>query len=351
MHPGARMHPKFEAGPYQKDKAASLFCIADNTTRRAMLQHAERILQVPVQAPEPPECATAEEAPVALGAPSAPGGSEAPAACLLLWRLDLPPRTILYTPTRAPADLLTPTAHERKKLIVNTKPDRHNRGFMGIQVVQGTPGIEAVREAVRREAAARVRGQLAERIDGHVNTTMAEAAICLACVPPDIICYTPVAQETPWQFDSIDARYAEYQGGREPEDEASFRYRDWVAMYTGEEGTQQARLGAHCLPCTPLHRHQVQWKRADGSVQLLDGACTIPWDPVPLKGETLEEAVRFKYIHHLVALPAPAGAHPVTRGNTEMYVAGPTAAVVYATRAVASGAASLHMLSFNIKKE
>ena len=243
----------------------------------------------------------------------------------LLWRVDLPPRLLIYTGSSADVAPDSPARHEAPKLLVNGKANpRTISRLIQLEAHQHTPFTEqTVRDSVRLFGKNHLLDHMANTVlvKGHgpaIATTLAEtlASFTLATRPEPIV---RELGELPsrWDGDSIDECYAERQDG-----ENGFRFRDWTAMHVGESGTHQSRLAAHLITCDSLLHTQIPWLTEDGGICWVQVASTAPPENRTIQGHTLRQAVEARYMHDLRMLPVRNPGDSVLRANAELYAEG-----------------------------
>lgn len=270
-----------------------------------------------------------------------------PPVTALFWRLDIPPRAIVYLGGGDPG---AGKVHERPKVQLNAKV--HQRTIAGTVRTHPTASEADIRRALRAFAHEQLLEHPSNTVlvrrgrdpDGPTavpltHTTLTEALHCLALQPPLHLVSCPVGQSQPWEDTAaIDPRYAEKQLAAN-----GFRYRDWVAMHVSRDGTQQSRLAAHAITFATLHTTKIPWLTDEGGVRWVSVAATVPPHNRTIYGATLAKAVQARYIRDSTMLPATEPGQTVTRANAELYAHGPgSVAVVYAPQP----GNRLHMISF-----
>ncbi len=255
----------------------------------------------------------------------------------LLWRVDTPPRLLLFV---GEPDTLHPGAasrHMAKKLLINGKAAV--RSICSITTLPDAlaPSEETIRASIAAFAAASLLGHPANvvLVKGYgpvTSTTLAETLASLALAPVQSPTVRALGQPPPrWGGDSIDERYAEKQTGPN-----GFRFRDWVAMHSDQAGTHQSRLAAHVVQFDSLHYTKLPWVGEDGGVRWVRVASTAPPENRTLQGRTLRQAVEARYIHDLRMLPVRSQGDAVLRANAEIYASDGSVAIAYAPTAEGS---------------
>jgi hypothetical protein len=278
------------------------------------------------------------------------------ALTLLLWRLDIPGRAIIYIGDGTDMGPEHTARHHGQKLLLNCKAPPSNAG--GVLVV---PAGAVLNDALVRAAA---RGYAAGRLADHpgntvlvqldggrepddldparvaaplVHTTLAESFACLSLVEPPQVSVVQVTQSCPWKEDGIDPRYAERQSA-----DNGFRFRDWAAMHVSRTVTQQSRLAAHVVSMDTLFLTHMPWISPAGT-RWLRVASTIRPTSKTLQGPTMRAAVEGRFLYDVAMLPVREEGQTVSRSDTELYQDdNGTIAIVYAPK----GAPRLEMMAF-----
>lgn len=251
-------------------------------------------------------------------------------ARILLWRLDIPPRAILYVgsdPERV--DPRSESFYHLDKIMINTKVPHKAVG--GISRVSRSTTEECARQAMRNYARtglsthpantvlvtkSETESEVGERIKHTMpvtSTTLAESVASLSLARPTNFNTCLLGKSCSWQENGIDARYAEKQ-----EAENGFRYRDWTAVHVGRSGTQQSRLASHVVQYDQVYTTVMPWFVNHGLTQWVHVTSTLCPDCKTLHGETLRQAVESRFMHDTRMLPCPDGDH-ISRHNCEIY--------------------------------
>lgn len=278
---------------------------------------------------------------------------------LLLWRLDIPNRAIVYVGDAAEAGRVDGKGqqhHALPKLLLNCKVPPCNVG--GVLAADPADRVTeaTLRAALRDFAASDLRGHPANtaliRIDAAdaspdaprqttpvVHTTLAESVACFALSAPPKVATSRVHQSLAWEEDGIDPRYAERQNAAN-----GFRYRDWVAMHAGRAGTQQSRLAAHAIAFDQLHLTAMPWLCGD-TTRWVHVASTAPPVSRTLQGHTFRQAVENRFLRDPRLLPVRPGDSPAPLHSAELYAgADGQLAIVYSP----GGTDRLELIAFRL---
>lgn len=271
---------------------------------------------------------------------------------ILMWRLDTPPRAILYVGDGSDVDPFDRSLHERRKILVNSKVAHRHVG--GIVKAPHSSTEEEARSCLRAFAARDLSTHpgntiLLTRLDAEGKradrepvipatcTTLAESVACFGLTKPEATSVCNLHESCQWQEDGIDPRYAEKQLAQN-----GFRYRDWTAVHVGKS-TQQSRLACHAVSFECLHSTLLPWIQPDDDVKWVRVSSTLYPDSVTtLQGASLRHAVETRYIHDLRMLPTEGGGR-AERCNCEVYTdPGGSVAIAYALQ----GSPALHFIHF-----
>ena len=273
---------------------------------------------------------------------------------LLFWRVDIPPRAVIFVGSAADVDPASQSQHHLAKLLLNSKLTQRVVGGSGICPVGATE--HHLRGALRAFAASDLRAHPCNlalaRVEPHeasadlarqttpvVSTTLAESLACFALAPPLKVNVCDMGNSLPWKEEGIDPRYAEKQVAHN-----GFRFRDWVAMHVGRGGTQQSRLAAHVVEFDALHLTKMPWLQA-GVVHWVRVASTVCPQSRTLQGPTLRQAVENRFLHDPRMLPVRQQGGTVAKGDAEVYSEGEgRATVVYSP----TGSGRLEMIAFQL---
>jgi hypothetical protein len=250
---------------------------------------------------------------------------------LLAWRVDLPPRALLYQGERSEVDLqATPPYHLPKASL----PDKlQHRTVSGISVLEdeGDPHT-ALRACIAEE----VLGPHADFADHphhkvsirtgpgefetHHTTTLAEAVSLFTGPPPFRISEVPLNESEPWEGEHIDDRYAERQVA-----ENGVRLRDWATVFHEHPEVQRCRMAAHAVTCSEVFETHFPLSTAAGH-QWVAVASTLPAETRMLRHmgggselEALRRSVESRYMHDPKLLPVRCKDDTVDRAHMELY--------------------------------
>jgi len=288
---------------------------------------------------------------------------------ILMWRLDMPSRAIIYTGAGGDFKPLSESQHHVRKVLINSKvpqrpvggivqvPPRTDEGILracllhfAVSGLLGHPSNTVLVKAgdAPHEHEDEEGGGDASHIGARqamplTCTTLAESLACFGLCPPCKISTCPIGGSCAWKENGIDPRYAERQQA-----ENGARFRDWAAMHAGKGGTQQSRLASHFIEYDSIYTTRMPWVQDDSSVKWVRVASTSPPDSKTLHGKNLRQAVESRFLHDLRMLPTQqvtSDIRPkIERSNAEIYAAdnGAKVAVAYAP----SGQQRLEFIAF-----
>lgn len=266
---------------------------------------------------------------------------------LLAWRVDCPPRVILYRGHAMDLDLGAQAPHLLHKTIHQDKVA--NRTVSGISLLtEPATDRAAVHDALRACIAEEVvaphrafsdhphhralvkpvpmglnnRFSPCEPVP-HTTTTLAEAVSVFA-QPPANLSEVALHGSQPWTEDRVDGRYAERQVG----DNGS-RFRDWVAVFYDPhdpQPVQRCRLASHEVRAGEVHRTHLPLIGQDGSSSWVSVASSLPVETVMLRRqqartdlEALRRSVDARFMHDGKLLPVRHVGDRVERDGMEIY--------------------------------
>jgi len=254
-----------------------------------------------------------------------------PSPCsVLMWRLDVPQRAILYVGT-SPQDVdpYAQSHHALPKILVNAKVPTQPVGGIVQAPLHATE--DSVRHCLRSYAATGLALHpsntiLVAQLDAEGKrapnqpvapctcTTLAESVACFALTRPESVSLCSLGGSSAWQEDGIDPRYAEKQLA-----DNGFRYRDWTAVHAGK-CTQQSRLACHVASFDCIHTTYIPWLGAadDGVRWVRASFSALPDGVHTLQGKSLRSAVESRFFHDPRALPTEHG-EKVERSQCELY--------------------------------
>jgi hypothetical protein len=251
-----------------------------------------------------------------------------PPISLLFWRVDIPPRAVVFVGEASDMHPASQSQHHLPKLLLNSKLQQRVVGGSGLCPIGATE--QDLRGAIRAFAASDLRAHPCNmalaRVESHeatpalarqttpvVSTTLAESLACFALAPSSQSNTCDIGDSSPWKEDGIDPRYAEKQVAQN-----GFRFRDWVAMHVGRGGTQQSRLAAHVIEFDALHITKMPWVQ-NGELHWVRVASTVFPQSRVLQGPTLRQAVENRFLHDPRMLPVRVQGGAVAKGDTEVY--------------------------------
>lgn len=247
---------------------------------------------------------------------------------LLMWRLDVPPRAILYMGSGLDVDPYAQSGHHLDKVLVNCKVPHKNIG--GIVRVPRSSMEESLRAAIASFAKDKLSTHAGntvlldiseptpgsgakKRVIPATCTTLAESVACFALTRPESLTNCVAGSSSAWQEDGIDPRYAERQLA-----DNGFRYRDWTAMHVGKHGTQQSRIASHLIRYDTLHTTVIPWFLSANDTRWVQISSSLPVEPKTIHGKTLRQAVEARFVHDLRMLPTENNGK-TSRSNCEIY--------------------------------
>lgn len=248
---------------------------------------------------------------------------------ILMWRLDIPPKAIIYVGSDADIDPCSESFHQLPKVMVNSKVPHKAVG--GISRVAGGASEECARQALRDYARdglstnpantvlvtkAETESESGEKLKHTtpvISTTLAESVASLTLTRPANLTHCKIGQSCAWKEDGIDPRYAEKQVA-----DNGFRYRDWTAVHVGRNGTQQSRLAAHLVQYDQVYTTVMPWYVNQSLAHWVHVTSSLCPESKTLHGETLRQAVESRFMHDTRMLPTENGER-VSRSNCEIY--------------------------------
>ena len=293
-------------------------------------------------------------------------------AQLLAWRVDCPPRAILYEGDTHLVDLSATPPYRLPKSIWLDKV--HNRTVSGISVLT-KPGLShdeihgAIRACIAEEVVAphadfadhpfhvlTRRPQMGAGFDSqhapqHTlhTTTLAEAVSFFTGPPPQKLSEVPLHASVPWDADHVDDRYAERQVAGN-----GSRFRDWVTVYHDQDELQRCRLASHAVAASELYQTHFPLVGQQGQTWV-QVTSTLPAETVVLRRqagktdlESLRRSVDMRFMHDGKLLPVRQPGDRVEREHMEIYTdaSAKQVLVAYAPRSADGKRASLEFVSF-----
>jgi hypothetical protein len=278
----------------------------------------------------------------------------------LAWRVDLPPRALLYQGENGEVDLAVTPSYLLPKVSLQDK--LQNRTLSGISVLgdDACPHT-AVRACIAEEIISphadfadhphhkvSVRTAPGES-ETHHTTTLAEAVSLFTGPPPFRISEVPLNESEPWNEGHIDDRYAERQIA-----DNGLRLRDWATVFHEHPEVQRCRLAAHAITCGEVFETHFPLSTPAGH-QWVSVASTLPAETRVLRhmggGDSLEvlrRSVENRYMHDPKLLPVRCKDDTVDRAHMELY-SDPKAGHVllaYAPVSADKGSKAIEFMSF-----
>jgi hypothetical protein len=253
----------------------------------------------------------------------------------IAWRIDNPPRAILYHGTDDKVDLSAQPPHTLLKSIGQDKV--LNKTISGISILNN-PVLdpEAIHSALRACIAEEIVGPhkdfadhphhktpirtVGKAQDIMHTTTLAEAVSLFTGPMPEKLSDVGLHTSAPWSEGHIDTRYAERQTG----DNGS-RLRDWAAVYTDSEEIQRCRMAAHEIRCSKVYETHFPLASNAGH-RWVSVASTLPTETRVLRHlggkssvDALKRSVDSRFMHDPKLLPVRHKEDTVLRSGMEIY--------------------------------
>lgn len=303
---------------------------------------------------------------------------------ILSWRVDCPPRAILYQGGHTDLDLQANPPHTLIKAITQHKV--HNKTISGICILSDTADTHtSLRACVAQSVLGKhpeISQDFARHPFNHISitgrgqrqpsrgtmTTLAESVALFTGPLPVRHMEVDLHQSSPWDQDYIDDRYAETQRA-----ENGLRFRDWITMYRSLDDLQRSRLAAHHVFTDQLfHTHFPVISSPSTSNASNDSvgnsgvvltnswvsvASTLPAETRVLRqtsGKTHTDALRGsvvgRFMNDLKLLPVWNQGDVVDPSNAEVYTDEDSkqVAIVYAPRSLTGDMRRLEMISFRL---
>ena len=254
---------------------------------------------------------------------------------LLAWRLDCPPKAILYH-GKENLDVLKTKPHLLPKTAHADKVDK--RSVSGISLLsEHIVGASDVHLATRALVAREVIGvpdyeqhhkvTLYKGKDKQVvtSTTLAEALSFFTGPAPEKVTDVSLHESMPWSYDSpgstIDDRYAERQTAAN-----GLRYRDWLAMYNDTSSLHRCRLASHSIRLSNVFETHFPLLGVKEGLQYVTVASTLPSETRVLRHlggstrlEVLRRSVENRFMNDSKLLPLQNQSDCVSRDSMELY--------------------------------
>jgi hypothetical protein len=258
----------------------------------------------------------------------------------LAWRVDLPPRVLLYQGRDHEVDLRSTPPYRLPKLSLQDRLP--NRTVSGISVLaEPTDDAGALHTALRACVAEEILGPHADFADHphhkvalkvslkvggpgetevHHTTTLAEAVSLFTGPPPFSISDVALHESEPWGEDHIDDRYAERQKA-----DNGLRFRDWATVYHDGQEMQRCRMASHAVTCGEVYETHFPLATPAG-YKWVSVASTLPAETRVLRHlggnaglEVLKRSVENRYMHDPKLLPVASKADRVDKEHMEIY--------------------------------
>ena len=256
----------------------------------------------------------------------------------LAWRVDCPPRAILYRGHSTEVNLAARAPHA---LSTTIHPDRvPSRTVSGVSVLAApTRDPAQVHDAIRACIAEEVvaphpnfsehpHHQVPIRVAKdrgpvpHTTTTLAEAVALFTGPPPGILSEVPLHASVPWDEGHIDTQYAERQVGSN-----GSRYRHWLTVFHDVDELQRCRLASHTVLADQLyHTHYPLvgldgqgWVRVTSTAPPPHTPVLIRHQPARTPAEALKRSVEMRFMNDPKLLPVRSPDHVVERDSMEIY--------------------------------
>ena len=254
---------------------------------------------------------------------------------LLAWRVDLPPRALLYHGDETEVDLSKTPPYLLPKVSVQDK--LQSRTFSGISVLADSDGDPetlhmALRACIAEEIVAphpdfadHPNHKVAIKVGPgktvmHHTTTLAEAVNIFTGPAPFRISDVILHNSEPWNENHIDDRYAERQTA-----DNGVRFRDWATVYHDEHEIQRCRMASHAIQCGEVFETHFPLSTPTGH-QWVSVASTIPAETRVLRHmggssnlEVLRRSVESRFMHDGKLLPVRGRDDKVDRSHMELY--------------------------------
>ena len=253
----------------------------------------------------------------------------------LAWRVDLPPRVLLYQGNSSEVDLSSTPPYLLPKLSLQDRLP--NRTISAISVLaEPTGDADALHTALRACVAEEILGPHADFADHphhkvalkigpgetevHHTTTLAEAVSLFTGPTPFRISDVALHESEPWNESHIDDRYAERQRA-----DNGLRFRDWATVYHDEHEIQRCRMASHAVTCSEVFETHFPLATPAG-YKWVSVASTLPAETRVLRHmggnaglEVLKRSVENRYMHDTKLLPVANKSDRVDKEHMEIY--------------------------------
>jgi len=274
---------------------------------------------------------------------------------ILAWRVDCPPRVILYTGESDQVDLCATPPHALPKAVIPEKISK--RTVSGISMLSDTgDSLQSLRSCIVQDLVKDGFGdhpmhQAFTRAKqmSFTTTTLAEALAVFTCQPPAEHSILRVGESASWKHDHIDNRYAESQIASN-----GVRFRDWLTMYQDETDLHRCRLASHHIKINELFHTHFPVSEAAG-YRWVSVASTLPSETRVMKSlggktelEALKRSVENRFMNDPKLLPLWHPTDTVKQSHMEIYTdeAARQVAIVYAPTSADGTERRLEMMSF-----
>jgi hypothetical protein len=279
---------------------------------------------------------------------------------ILAWRIDCPPRVILYTGDTDRLDLASTPPHTLSKTVVVDKVPK--RTVSGVSLLSDTgDSMQSLRSCIVHELIESDKGDWGDHTMHQVTvrnkpttyttTTLAEAVNIFSCQPPTEHSILHVGESATWDKAHIDDRYAESQMASN-----GIRFRDWLTMYKYGDDLHRCRLASHHIWINELFHTHFPVGETEG-YSWVSVASTLPTETRVLKHlggktdlEVLKRSVENRFMNDTKLLPVWHPTDTVKQSHVEIYTDEPACqvAIVYAPVAADGTARRLELMSFRL---
>ena len=255
----------------------------------------------------------------------------------LAWRVDLPPRVLLYQGSNSEVDLSSTPPYLLPKISLQDK--LQNRTLSGISIIQLDADVHTTLRALIAEEIIGPHTNFADHPHHKVavkvgpgkteilhTTTLAEAVSLFTGPPPYSISKVALHESAPWDEDHIDDRYAECQVAAN-----GTRLRDWATIYHADNEIQRCRMASHAVTCSEVYETHFPLSGQSGQSgqsghKWVSVASTLPAETRVLRNmggntslEVLRRSVESRFMHDGKLLPVRSKEDRVDRAHMELY--------------------------------
>ena len=276
---------------------------------------------------------------------------------ILAWRIDCPPRIILYTGESENVDLAATPPHALPKVVIPEKIPK--RTVSGISMLSDTgDSMQSLRSCIVQDLVVSGQGfgdhsmhQVSSRPKqmSFTSTTLAEAITVFACQPPGEHSVLRVGESATWDKDHIDDRYAESQLASN-----GVRFRDWLTMFKDGNDLHRCRLASHHIKINELFHTHFPVSESEGYAWV-SVASTLPTETRVLRRlggktdlEMLKRSVENRFMNDTKLLPVWHPTDTVQQSHVEIYTDEKACqvAIVYAPMSTDGTERKLELMSF-----